>query len=100
MFGLAMVGVVLVPVNNRYLPDELGYVFGHARVSGVITTSDADKDFLASATDLAPGGAWIMDLATERVPAPPMRMWIILRPPTPQRRPSRDVPQFAARIWR
>jgi fatty-acyl-CoA synthase len=67
IFGLAMIGVVIVPANNRYLRGELAYIFEHAGVSGVVTTSETDRNFLASATDVAPDHAWIIDLATRRV---------------------------------
>jgi fatty-acyl-CoA synthase len=67
IFGLAMIGVVIVPANNRYLPSELAYVFEHAGVSGVVTTSETDRNFVTSATDVAPDDAWIIDLATQRV---------------------------------
>jgi fatty-acyl-CoA synthase len=67
IFGLAMIGVVIVPANNRYLPYELDYVFEHAGVSGVVTTSETDRNFLASATEAAPDHAWIIDLAAQTV---------------------------------
>ncbi|MER6975672.1 class I adenylate-forming enzyme family protein [Streptomyces carpinensis] len=47
VFGIALLGAVVVPLNVRHRSSELGYVIDHAELKAIVTT-----DRMASRTDL------------------------------------------------
>jgi acyl-CoA synthetase (AMP-forming)/AMP-acid ligase II len=63
IFGLAMIGAVIVPANSRYQPYELEYLVGHADVSGIVTTSEGDRNLIGTAELVRSESMWVLDLA-------------------------------------
>lgn len=59
LLALARLGAVMVPVNPDYKAAEAGYVFGHARVSGVICSPEALPVVREAVASLAPP-PWLM----------------------------------------
>jgi crotonobetaine/carnitine-CoA ligase len=59
LFALARLGAVMVPVNPDYRAREAGYVFGHARVSGVLCSPEALPTVREAVAELAPP-PWLM----------------------------------------
>jgi crotonobetaine/carnitine-CoA ligase len=58
-FGLAFAGAVMVPINTFFKSQECGYILNHARVKGVICSSE----YLNLITEAAPLGVivWSVD---------------------------------------
>jgi fatty-acyl-CoA synthase len=80
IFGISLVGGVVVPINARFAPRELGYVIDNGDLE-VVFTSDlvAEKvDYVARLHDALPGLADSPDPHAVSVPAAPMLRTVVL----------------------
>lgn len=87
LFGIALMGGVVVPLNVRHKSSELGYIIANAELAAVLTQSDpqAHVDFASLLCESVPGLAQ----ADGRVPltlqvAPRLRHAILISGPSQQ----------------
>ena len=71
-FGLAKAGIVLVPINSRYKPNELEYALRKARISALVFKNEIvkDKNYRAILTEVCqePGSDPAAGFRNEKVP--------------------------------
>ncbi len=80
MFGISLAGGVVVPINARFAPRELGYVIGNGDLE-LVFTSDlvVEKvDYVARLHDALPGLAASTDARRAEVPSAPALRTIVL----------------------
>src|SRR5215813_3002408 len=53
-FALARIGVIMVPVNTRYRPEEVEYVLNKSGASILVLREEPNKDYLSLLRELAP----------------------------------------------
>ena len=80
MFGAALLGAVVVPINARYQPGELAYLIENADLKAIITTDAvADSvDFIARLNAALPGLAEADDPRTLELETAPILRAIVL----------------------
>jgi fatty-acyl-CoA synthase len=87
LFGTWLVGAVAVPVNARYVRQELAYLVMHSRIRVLFAgAAQAPTDFLGLACDALPGLAGAPDPLRLRLPDAPALTAVVLtgsvdRPP-------------------
>src|SRR5262249_37002579 len=54
-FALARIGVIMVPVNTRYRPEEVEYVLNKSKASILILKEEPKKNYLSLLNELVPG---------------------------------------------
>jgi acyl-CoA synthetase (AMP-forming)/AMP-acid ligase II len=80
LFGTALAGAVIVPVNTRYRANELSHLISNAELAAIITTDVIDEhvDFAALLSAALPGLAAADAGGELRLPAAPTLRRVIL----------------------
>jgi len=68
-FALARLGVIIVPVNTRYRPNEIKYVLNKSKASWLVFKEEPNKDFLGVLKQLFSGGKIASNLPNETLPS-------------------------------
>lgn len=77
-FGLAKAGLVLVPLNSRYKPNELEYALRKSRISALVFKNETvkDKDYKAILSEVCKGSDSDRSAGFKNTKFPDLR-WII-----------------------